>query len=162
MAMNFDVSGLKKGLAEMKKAGLKQTAKDFWYGKPHTADEGGRRIGELFEDKTGLYKHREWRGVKDTMYYFYMIWGYNYVNMVLDIMKYGISRGELRSVCQAVGMDSVVNPEDQDYPLYQYLASDDARFEKLLEIPEMLRTPIVRNGKKATVGYCPDVWKDWD
>ncbi len=46
--------------------------------------------------------------------------------------------------------------------MYQYLASDDARFEKLLEIPEMLRTPIVRNGKKATVGYCPDVWKDWD
>lgn len=80
----------------------------------------------------------------------------------IDILKYGISRGELRSVCQAVGMDSVVNPEDQDYPLYQYLASDDARFEKLLEIPEMLRTPIVRNGKKATVGYCPDVWKDWD
>ena len=63
---------------------------------------------------------------------------------------------------RAVGMDSVVNPEDRDYPLYQYLASDDARFEKLLEIPEMLRTPIVRNGKKATVGYCPDVWKDWD
>ena len=80
----------------------------------------------------------------------------------IDLLKYGISRGELRSVCQATGMDALVNPEDQDYPLYQYLASNDARFEKLLEIPEMLRTPIVRNGKKATVGYCPEIWKEWD
>jgi len=80
----------------------------------------------------------------------------------IDLLKFGISRGELRSVCQAVGMDEIVNPEDQDYPLYRYLASDEARFEKLLEIPEMLRTPIVRNGKKATVGYCPEIWKTWD
>ena len=43
-------------------------AKDFWYGKPH----GERRIGDLYEEKTGLYKHREWRGVKDTFYYFNM------------------------------------------------------------------------------------------
>ena len=64
---------------------MKKLAKDFWYGKPH----GERRLGELYEDKTGLYKHREWRGVKDTMYYFYNIWLYNYVKMVGDIMKYG-------------------------------------------------------------------------
>ena len=36
------------------------------------------------------------------------------------------------------------------------------RFEKLLEEPLLLKTPIVRNGKKATVGYEPDVWKDWE
>ena len=36
---------------------IKKTLKDFWYGKPH----GERRLGELYEDKTGLYKHREWR-----------------------------------------------------------------------------------------------------
>ena len=27
---------------------------------------------------------------------------------------------------------------------------------------KLLRTPIVRNGRKATVGYQPDVWKDWE
>ena len=80
----------------------------------------------------------------------------------IDILKYGMSRGELRSVCAAVGLDAVVNTEDQDYPLYRYLAGDDARMEKLFEIPELIRTPVVRNGKKATVGYCPDVWKDWE
>ena len=63
--------------------------KDFWYGKPHTAEEGGRRLGDNYLPKTGLYKHREWRGVKDTMYYFYNIWLYNYIHMVMDVMKYG-------------------------------------------------------------------------
>ena len=67
---------------------IKKALRDFWYGKPHTAEEGGRRLGELYEDKTGLLTHREWRGVKDTFYYMYMIWGYNYLHMVTDILKY--------------------------------------------------------------------------
>ena len=43
---------------------MKALAHDFWYGKPHQE----RRLGDLYIDKTGLYKHREWRGFKDTMY----------------------------------------------------------------------------------------------
>ena len=80
----------------------------------------------------------------------------------IDIIKYGMSRGELKSVASVLGLDAIVNPKDQDYPLYQYLAGDEAKLEKLYEIPEMILTPIVRNGKKATVGYCPDVWKTWE
>lgn len=68
-----------------KKVDVKKLAKDFWYGKPH----GERRLGDLYLDKTGLYKHREWRGVKDTMYYFYNVWLYNYIHMVIDVQKYG-------------------------------------------------------------------------
>ena len=34
--------------------------------------------------------------------------------------------------------------------------------DKLFENQQLLRTPIVRNGRKATVGYQPDVWKDWE
>ena len=79
----------------------------------------------------------------------------------IDLVKYGISRGELTSVRNAVGLENLPDPEDRDYPLFQYLAGSDAKLEKLFEVPEMLRTPIVRNGKQATVGYCPEVWKDW-
>ncbi|MCR5088116.1 MAG: ArsC family transcriptional regulator [Oscillospiraceae bacterium] len=79
----------------------------------------------------------------------------------IDIIKYGMSRGELKSVAKAVGMDNMVNPEDQDYPLYRYLAGEEAKLEKLYEIPELLKTPLVRNGKQATVGYCPEVWQTW-
>ena len=73
-----------------------------------------------------------------------------------------MSRGELRSVVRSVTLDEIVNKEDRDYPIYKYLADDDAKLEKLFEIPEMIKTPIVRNGKTATVGYCPEIWKDWD
>ena len=80
----------------------------------------------------------------------------------VDILKYGISRGELTSVKNAVGLDALANPGDQDYPLVQYLAGNEAKLEKLLEDPWLLRTPIVRSGKKATVGYAPEVWATWE
>ena len=64
---------------------MKALAHDFWYGKPHQE----RRLGDLYIDKTGLYKHREWRGFKDTIYYFYNIWMYNYAHMVMDVVRYG-------------------------------------------------------------------------
>ena len=79
----------------------------------------------------------------------------------IDIVKYGMSRGELQSVKNAVGLDNLADPKDQDYALFTHLAAADAKLEKLYEIPEMLRTPIVRNGKQATVGFCPEIWKDW-
>lgn len=80
---------------------------------------------------------------------------------LVDILRFGMSRGELSSVKNAVGLDAMVNTEDEDYPLYKYLASDQARLDKLVEVPYLIRTPIVRNGKQATVGYCPEIWKDW-
>jgi len=80
----------------------------------------------------------------------------------VDILKYGMSRGELNSVKNAVGLDAMADPADQDYPLFQYLSSAEAKLDKLYEVPYLIMTPIVRNGKQATVGYCPDVWKTWE
>lgn len=80
----------------------------------------------------------------------------------VDILKYGMSRGELNSVKNAVGLDAMADPADQDYPLFQYLASAEAKLDKLYKVPYLIKTPIVRNGKQATVGYCPDVWKTWE
>ena len=79
----------------------------------------------------------------------------------IDILKYGMSRGEITSVKNAVGLDNMVNTDDQDYPLFQYLATNEAKLDKLYEVPELIKTPVVRNGKQATVGYCPEIWKDW-
>jgi len=80
----------------------------------------------------------------------------------VDIIKFGMSRGELNSVKNAVGLEAMVDKNDEDYPLVQYLASNEAKLDKLYEIPYLIKTPIVRNGKQATVGYCPDVWKTWE
>ena len=79
----------------------------------------------------------------------------------IDLMKYGMSRGELTSVVAAVGIDEVVNPKDQDYELYMRLARREDKLDRLFEYPDMLKTPVVRNGKQATVGYCPDTWSGW-
>ena len=80
----------------------------------------------------------------------------------VDIIKYGMSRGELNSVKNAVGLEAMINTQDEDYPLIQYLASTEAKLDKLVEIPYLIKTPVVRNGKQATVGYCPEVWKTWE
>lgn len=79
----------------------------------------------------------------------------------IDLAKYGMSRGELLSVKNAVGLESLIDPKHPDAPLLQYLAYEEDKIDKLLENPKLLRTPIVRNGKQATVGYCPDVWRTW-
>jgi len=79
----------------------------------------------------------------------------------IDLAKFGISRGELTSVKNAVGLEALINEEDVDYPMIQYLHGDEAKFDKLYAEQYLIKTPIVRNGKQATVGYCPDVWKEW-
>ena len=79
----------------------------------------------------------------------------------IDVLKYGMSRGELSSVKNAVGLDALIDSADEDYPLIRYLATAEAKLDKLYEDPYLIKTPVVRNGKQATVGYCPEVWKDW-
>ena len=73
----------------------------------------------------------------------------------IDLANKGLSAGEYRSVRAAVGYDALVDRDCIDYLLPQ------AAEEKLLEY-QLFRVPIVRNGKQATVGYCPDVWQTWE
>ncbi len=81
----------------------------------------------------------------------------------IDLDTKGLSSGEYRSVRAAVGYDALV---DRDSPDYRELGIDyllpQAAEEKLLENPRLFRAPIVRNGRQATVGFCPDVWKTWE
>lgn len=83
----------------------------------------------------------------------------------IDLLDKGISRGELQSVAGAVGgIDALLNPaaKDADTLALVRCLLPEARLEKILENPQILQTPIVRNGRQATVGYCPDVWKTWN
>ena len=79
----------------------------------------------------------------------------------IDLNRYGISRGELQSVKAAVGLEELIDEKHPDAALLRYLARPEDKLERLLEDPTALKTPIVRLGKKATVGYKPEVWKDW-
>ena len=83
----------------------------------------------------------------------------------VDLKEKGLSKGEFNSVKQAVGgLDKLIdeNAKDKDtLALIKYIADEDKE-EKILENQQILVQPIVRNGKKATVGYQPDIWKGWD
>ena len=80
----------------------------------------------------------------------------------IDLNRYGISRGELQSVKNAVGLENLIDEKHPDAAPLRYLARADDRLERILEDPTLLKTPVVRNGKQATAGYCPDVWKQWE
>ena len=83
----------------------------------------------------------------------------------IDLKEKGMSKGEFASVKQAVGgLDKLIDENNKDkntLALLNYLSEVDKE-EKLLENQQLLKTPIVRNGKKATVGYQPEVWKGWE
>ena len=82
----------------------------------------------------------------------------------VDIVKYGLSKGEYTSVKTAVGgMATLIDEKSKEYETYhiKYLASQQDVEDRLLENPGMFKTPIVRNGKKATIGYQPEIWALW-
>ena len=82
----------------------------------------------------------------------------------IDMREKGMSAGEFQSVMRAVGgFDYMIDNETKDQDtlsMIRYMSDEDAR-EKILENQHLLLLPIVRNGKQATVGYQPEVWKEW-
>ena len=82
----------------------------------------------------------------------------------IDMKEKGLSKGEFNAVSQAVGgYKNLIDPDCKDkdlLALIQYISEED-KVEKILENQKIIRVPIVRNGKQATLGYKPEVWKDW-
>ena len=82
----------------------------------------------------------------------------------IDMKEKGLSKGEFNAVRQAVGgYEALIDPDCKDkdlLALIQYISAED-KVEKILENQKIIRVPIVRNGKQATLGYKPEVWKDW-
>ena len=79
----------------------------------------------------------------------------------IDLIGVGLSRGEFTSVMAAVGLEQLTDDTAPGAEIIKYLAHKADKEEKLFENQAFIKTPIVRNGKKATVGYCPDTWKEW-
>jgi len=82
----------------------------------------------------------------------------------VDLTILGLSKGELQSVKATLGLKMLVNLESKDYKRLNMdrIISIEGREAMLLNNPSLYKTPIVRNGKKATVGYEPDVWDSWE
>ena len=83
---------------------------------------------------------------------------------LVDLKEKGLSKGELQSVCQALGgLEAVIDPDCKDkdlLALIRYTTAED-KTQKVLENQLVLKQPVVRNGRQATAGYRPEIWKDW-
>ena len=83
----------------------------------------------------------------------------------IDMKEKGMSRGEFKSVIQSVGgVDNVLDDKCRDKDLIALLRyiPDADKEEKIFENQHTIKTPVVRNGKSATVGFQPDIWKNWE
>ena len=126
-----------------------------WYGKEKKAERNFKMNIQIFgtkkcNDTKKAERFFKERGIK-----------YQFV----DMKKKGMSKGEFNSVAQANGgLDHMINWEGKDQnllALIKYIANED-KLEKVLENPQVIKTPVVRNGKQSTLGYQPDVWKKWN
>lgn len=82
----------------------------------------------------------------------------------IDLVRYGMSGGEFDSVLRAVGgIDRLIDWDKKapEIDLMRYMDDSRAKEDKVFDNPKLLKTPVIRNGKQATVGYCPEIWETW-
>ena len=83
----------------------------------------------------------------------------------IDLIRFGMSGKEFDSVLRAVkGIDNLIDwdGKSQEITNMKYMDDRIAKEDKVYDDPSLMRTPIVRNGKQATVGYCPEIWSTWE
>ena len=84
---------------------------------------------------------------------------------MIDLPRYGMSGKEFDAVLRSVGgVDHLVDWDNKSQEITNMKYMDDpvTKEDKLFNDPSLMRTPIVRNGKQVTVGYCPEIWKNWE
>ena len=86
-------------------------------------------------------------------------------NQSVDLLRFGLSGKEFDSVLRAVGgIDSLIdwNSKSDQVTMMKYMDDKTAKEDKVFDDPSLMKTPIVRNGKQATVGFCPEIWATWE
>lgn len=83
----------------------------------------------------------------------------------IDLSRYGLSPKEFDAVLRGVGgVNSLIDWDGKspEITLMKYMDDDRAKEDKIFDDPNLMRSPIVRNGKQVTVGYCPEFWAQWE
>ena len=81
----------------------------------------------------------------------------------IDLYAKGLSLGEYRRGKAVVGFEALVDTQCDAYEdLGVQYVPPQAVDQLIVDCPAVFNAPIVRNGKQATVGYCPDIWKTWE
>ena len=83
----------------------------------------------------------------------------------VDMKEKGMSKGEFTSVAEKNGgVDNMLNPDAKDKDALALIKNivDEDKLITILENQQVIKTPIVRNGRQSTLGYQPEVWKAWE
>jgi len=82
---------------------------------------------------------------------------------LMDLKKHRLGQKELDVFVKAVGAKALVDREGKkalERPV-AHMATDSLIVAELLNDPAALRSPIVRNGSRVTVGADEAAWKRW-
>ncbi len=80
---------------------------------------------------------------------------------IIDLREKGLSPGEFRNIIRVVSPEGLIDTESRQYRDRNLAYMKFDLEEELLNDPLLLRTPIVRYGSKVTIGYEPEIWKEW-
>ena len=82
----------------------------------------------------------------------------------IDLVRFGMSGREFDSVLRAVGgIDELIDWDSKspEVTLMKFMDDKRAKEDKVFDQPELMKAPVVRNGREATVGFRPDIWETW-
>lgn len=82
---------------------------------------------------------------------------------LIDMNEKGMSKGEFVSVKSALGINEIIDHNGKSYSKSNLpnIRSNEVKEDIVFKNQELIKLPVVRNGKKATVGFMPEVWKEW-
>ena len=82
---------------------------------------------------------------------------------MMDLKKHPLGEREIRLMIQQIGTEKLIDREDRkvrEHPACYY-NQESLLIPAIQEAPWLLRTPVVRNGNRVTVGYQPETWDRW-
>lgn len=82
---------------------------------------------------------------------------------LVDLKKQRIGQREILLFAGREGVRSLLNtadPKVREHPAC-YASEDEDVIRYLVEKPELMRLPIIRNGRSFTFGADEGVWKEW-
>ena len=82
---------------------------------------------------------------------------------LVDLMRHPLGARELQLFAKALTAKALVDREDKkvkEHPVC-YAPNDEVILAELLQKPSLMRSPIVRNGTKVTLGAAEETWASW-
>ena len=82
----------------------------------------------------------------------------------VDLDERPAAKGELRRFAERLGPAALIDKEGARFKTLGLRVAGDSPqrlLDRALTEPRLLRTPLVRNGGKVTVGHALDDWQGW-